>query len=193
MKIYKKTKMANEILHKTVYSTVKFLLENNRKVSEREVARKYDFDRNLVGCIICKITIENALKELGDEKRLEIVEDMPITLFRSLLLLKRKNSIEIYEFFLCVGVTIKELNASNEKELKEILDLYLSNQIRTYKEYLKLKIKEDKSNSKMTIKHYETLVRNCEEESLIQKKRIIELENLSKTNNMLVQKKLNDL
>ena len=193
MKIYKKTKMANEILHKTVYSTVKFLLENNRKVSEREVARKYDFDRNLVGCIICKITIENALKELGDEKRLEIVEDMPITLFRSLLLLKRKNSIEIYEFFLCFGTTIKELNASNEKELKEILDLYLSNQIRTHKEYLKLKIKEDKSNVKMIIKYYEALVKKIEEEKVMLRKRNIELENLNETNNIMVQKKLNDL
>lgn len=193
MRIYKKTKMANEILHKTVYSTVKFLLENNRKVSEREVARKYNFDRNLVGCIVCKIIIENALNELNDEKTLEIVEDMPITLFRSLLLLKRKNSIEIYEFFLCFGATIKELNASNEKELKEILDLYLSNQIGTYKEYLKLKIKEDKSNAKMIIKHYENLVRKLEEEIVMLKRRIQELENVNETNSMLVQKKLNEL
>ena len=45
----------------------------------------------------------------------------------------------------------------------------------------------------MIIKYYEALVKKIEEENVMLRKRNIELENLNETNNIMVQKKLNDL
>ena len=189
----KKSKKEMEKFHKKVYNTVKFLLENEKKVTERGIGKKYSFDRNLVGRIICKIVIENAFKEFDDEKKLDMIANKPISLFRSLLLLKSRSNLEIYDFFLCFGNDIESLNVSNAKELKEILDLYLSKQIRSYNEYLKLKIKRKNTSKDERIKSYKVLVKKLEEEISMLRKRVLELENSDEMSNKLIQKTLETL
>ncbi len=119
------------------YMKVTTCYAQNTKQSFRNLDKMTGIRRDSISYHVNRENIIKALKKLNDKTYLNIVEELPISLFKGLTTLREKNKEEIQNFFIIFGKNIKNITTTNRKDVNLLCDSYWRGEIQNYSDFEK--------------------------------------------------------